>query len=149
MIEIKETKIITKIQAIQLSGHILLVEDNKTNQLLMSAILKKQGLTFDIAQDGLEAIEAVKTKQYDLVLMDENMPNLNGIEATKAIRLWEKENQGEGHSLPIIALTANAMTGDRERFVSAGMDEYLTKPVNIPKLTAILGEFLSYEKGNV
>jgi len=138
LIEIKETKIITKIQAIQLSGHILLVEDNKTNQLLMSAILKKQGLTFDIAQDGLEAIEA-----------PQNMPNLNGIEATKAIRLWEKENQGEGHSLPIIALTANAMTGDRERFVSAGMDEYLTKPVNIPKLTAILGEFLSYEKGNV
>ena len=142
-VEIAEKLASNKNQSIHFSGHILLVEDNKTNQLLMSAILKKQGLTFDIAQDGLQAIEAVKTKHYDLVLMDENMPNLNGIEATKTIRLLEKENPGKEQRLPIIALTANAMTGDRERFVSAGMDEYLTKPVNIPKLTAILGDFLS------
>ncbi|MEA1988069.1 MAG: response regulator [Pseudomonadota bacterium] len=124
----------------------MLVEDNKTNQLLMSAILKKQGLTFDIAQDGLEAIAAVKAKHYDLILMDENMPNLNGIEATKKIRLWEKENPTIEQNIPIVALTANAMVGDRERFVSAGMNEYLTKPVNIPKLTSILSGFLSQKQ---
>lgn len=125
----------------QFSGHLLLVEDNKTNQLLMTAILNKQGVTFDIANDGLEAIDAVKQNQYDLVLMDENMPNLNGIEATKAIRLWEDEQNLT--PLPIIALTANAMTGDREKFLNAGMNEYLTKPINLPKLIGILGEFLN------
>ena len=96
-------------QTVHFSGHILLVEDNKTNQLLMSAILKKQGLTFDIAQDGLEAIEAFKTKHYDLVLMDENMPNLNGIEATKNIRLLEQENPNTEKKLTIIALKAKTM----------------------------------------
>jgi len=120
------------------SGHILLVEDNKTNQMLMSAILKKQGLTFDIANDGLEAIAAVKTSKYDLVLMDENMPNLNGIEATKQIRKIEKI----GVELPIVALTANAMIGDKEKFISAGMDDYLTKPVNIKELQSVFASFL-------
>lgn len=107
----------------------------------MSAILKKQGLSFDLAEDGLLAIDAVKNKDYDLVLMDENMPNLNGIEATKAIREWEQTLPNKP-SIPIIALTANAMTGDKERFVAAGMDEYLTKPVNVPKLITVLRHFL-------
>ena len=106
--------------------------------MLMSAILKKQGLTFDIANDGLEAIAAVKTSKYDLVLMDENMPNLNGIEATKQIRKIEKI----GVELPIVALTANAMIGDKEKFISAGMDDYLTKPVNIKELQSVFASFL-------
>ncbi|BCN92427.1 hypothetical protein THMIRHAM_02120 [Thiomicrorhabdus immobilis] len=140
-VTINEKPVALDNKAIDYHGHILLVEDNKTNQLLMSAILKKQGLTFDLAEDGLQAIEAVKNRHYDLILMDENMPNLNGIEATKQIRLWEKQNS-ENRLTPIVALTANAMTGDRERFVSAGMDEYLTKPVNLPKLIAIFRHFL-------
>jgi len=125
---------------IKKTGYILLVEDNKTNQLLMKAILSKLGMRFDIANDGLEAIEAVKNTQYDLILMDENMPNLNGIEATAQIRLWMQQTRQP--SLPIIALTANAMTGDRERFLSAGMDEYLTKPVDLSALIGILNRFL-------
>lgn len=124
-------------------GTILLVEDNKTNQMLMTAILKKLGLEFDIANDGLEAIDSLRKKQYDLVLMDENMPNLNGIEATKRIRQQEHDNDGE--RLPIIALTANAMTGDRERFIEAGMDEYLSKPINLQELNKVLSTFLKIQ----
>ncbi|WP_051145048.1 ATP-binding protein [Thiomicrorhabdus sp. Kp2] len=141
IVEITERPALQSLSASQLAGHILLVEDNKTNQLLMSAILTKQGITFDLAEDGLEAVSAVTKNHYDLVLMDENMPNLNGIEATKQIREWEQ--QQNLNRLPIIALTANAMTGDRERFVSAGMDEYLTKPVNIPKLHEIFRLYLT------
>jgi len=122
----------------QLQGHILLVEDNHTNQLLMSALLKKTGVSFDIAQDGLEAVKQVQQAHYDLVLMDENMPNLNGIEATRQIRALGAIYQ----KLPIIALTANAMTGDRERFLNAGMDEYISKPVSLQKLTEVMQGFL-------
>ena len=131
----------------KLSGHILLVEDNEANQMFMKVILKKMGFTFDIAFNGLEAIERFprlvcensKTK-YDMILMDENMPNMNGIEATKRILQLEKE-LNLPHT-PIIALTANALKGDRERFLSAGMDEYLTKPVDKNKLSEVLEKFL-------
>jgi two-component system, sensor histidine kinase len=131
-------------------AHILLVEDNKVNQMLMSALLRKHHITFDLAEDGLEAIASFKTaeansKPYDMILMDENMPNLNGIEATKQIRLFEKDRQQvsdkKSHT-PIIALTANAMTGDRERFLDAGMDEYTTKPIKRPRLLEIFNLFL-------
>ncbi len=120
------------------NGHVLLVEDNKTNQMLMSAVLKKKNLTFDIANNGIEAIESVQKQDYDLVLMDENMPNLNGIEATKQIR----NKGGKFTNLPIIALTANAMTGDRDKFIKAGMNDYLTKPVNIKELERIFSSYL-------
>ena len=143
-VEIKEKPTKTTLKSSTFAGHILLVEDNKTNQLLMKAILGKQGITYDLSEDGLEAIEAVKNHDYQLVLMDENMPNLNGIEATKQIRVWEQSEQKK--PVPIIALTANAMTGDKERFVEAGMDEYLTKPVNIPKLLDIFRHYLATDK---
>lgn len=128
-------------EACNYSGRILLVEDNKTNQLLMSTIIKKQGIDYDIAEDGLEAVEAVKKNVYDLILMDENMPNLSGVEATKRIRQWENSEISR-EPIPIVALTANAMTGDRERFVASGMDDYLTKPVNIPKLFEVFNKYL-------
>lgn len=124
-----------------LSGHILLVEDNKTNQLFMKILLEELELTFDIANDGLEAIEMFKNKKYDAILMDENMPNMSGIEATKNIIKMETEKALE-HT-PIIALTANAIEGDRERFLAAGMNEYLTKPVDEAKLFQILSKFLN------
>jgi signal transduction histidine kinase/ActR/RegA family two-component response regulator len=120
---------------------ILLVEDNKANQMFMSLILKKFKLKFDIANDGLEAIEAFENSQYDLILMDENMPNLNGIEATK--RILEIEKEKNLLHTPIIALTANALKGDREKFLEAGMDEYLTKPINKEKLAQTFKEFLA------
>ncbi|BBP44573.1 ATP-binding protein [Thiosulfativibrio zosterae] len=128
-------------------GHLLLVEDNKTNQLLMSAILRKLKLTFDIANDGVEAIDAVQQQQYDLILMDENMPNMNGIVASGHIRQYEQQNHLK-HT-PIIALTANAMKGDRERFLAAGMDEYLSKPLNIALLKQHLSTFLAPAPENV
>jgi signal transduction histidine kinase/ActR/RegA family two-component response regulator len=123
------------------SHRVLLVEDNKANQMFMSIILKKLKLEFDIANDGLEAIKAFNSKQYDLILMDENMPNLNGIEATKKILKIEKEKNLD-HT-PIIALTANALKGDRERFLEAGMDEYLTKPINKEKLASTIDNFIT------
>jgi len=119
---------------------VLLVEDNKANQMFMKVILKKQKLKFDIANDGVEAIEAFKSKKYDLILMDENMPNMNGIEATKHILEMEKI-QNLQHT-PIIALTANALKGDREKFLSAGMDEYMTKPVDKNIFSNLLSLFL-------
>ncbi len=119
---------------------ILLVEDNKANQMFMSLILKKFGFEYEIANDGLEAIKAFENHHYDLILMDENMPNLNGIEATKTILKLEKE-RGLTHT-PIVALTANALKGDREKFIEAGMDEYLTKPVSKEKLAKVFEQFL-------
>jgi len=109
-------------------AHLLLVEDNKANQMFMKVILKKLGLSFEIANDGVEATELYKSNQYDIILMDENMPNMSGIEATKVIRKYEIETKK--NYIPIVALTANAIKGDRERFINAGMDEYLTKPLN-------------------
>jgi len=124
---------------------ILLVEDNKANQMFMKVVFKKMQLEYDIANDGLEAIEQFKNiasseAKYDCILMDENMPNMNGIEATKHILEYEKINN-LNHT-PIVALTANALKGDRERFLSAGMDEYMTKPVDRKKLGDILRKFL-------
>lgn len=119
---------------------ILLVEDNKSNRLLMKIILEEMKFDINIASDGFEAIEAFKTNRYDLILMDENMPNMNGIEATKAILELEKEN-GLRHT-PVIALTASALKDDREKFLRAGMDEYLTKPLDAKKLSKMLYVFL-------
>ncbi|MCU7951786.1 MAG: response regulator [gamma proteobacterium symbiont of Bathyaustriella thionipta] len=105
-------------------------------------ILRKQGLSFDIAQDGLEAVTAFKNNTYDLILMDENMPNLSGINATRQIRQLEEMLNRE--STPIVALTANAMAGDRERFLNVGMDEYLSKPINKSRLNEVLTKFLHH-----
>ncbi len=120
---------------------ILLVEDNKANQMFMTLILKKFSLKYEIANDGNEAVALFKANSYDLILMDENMPNLNGIEATKQILEIEKQNNLE-HT-PIIALTANALKGDREKFMGAGMDEYLSKPINKEKLAMTIKIFLN------
>ena len=119
---------------------ILLVEDNKANQMFMKVVFQKIKLEFDIANNGLEAIEIFNLNKYDAILMDENMPIMNGIEATKRILQIEK-NENFNHT-PIIALTANALKGDRERFLNAGMDEYLTKPVDKTNLIKILENFI-------
>ena len=103
-------------------------------------ILKKLKLTFDIANNGEEAVTAFKTEKYDLILMDENMPKLNGIEAAKQIISLEKKQMLE-HT-PIIALTANALKGDKEKFLEMGMDEYLTKPIDKVRLVEVLKKFL-------
>ncbi|MEA1918135.1 MAG: ATP-binding protein [Campylobacterota bacterium] len=122
----------------------LLVEDNPTNQLFMKVLLKKLKLSFDIANNGSEAVDLFSKNSYDVILMDENMPVMNGVEATK--KILEIENRDELLHTPIIALTANALNGDKERFLSAGMDDYISKPVDKKLLMRSLNKFLM--KGN-
>lgn len=125
----------------QFEGKILVVEDNPVNQMLLSKILESRGLNYELASDGLEALERFQTARYDLILMDISMPNLSGEEATLAIR--DMEAQQALIRTPIVALTANAMQGDREKFLSYGMDEYLTKPIRIDAFNQMLLRFLS------
>src|SRR5581483_11783583 len=108
--------------------HILLAEDNLVNQEVTSNMLIKNGHTVTIAKNGEEAIQAVKEKNFDLVLMDVQMPVKNGYEATQAIRQMETIT---GRHIHIIGLTANAMSGDREKCLHAGMDDYISKPVRM------------------
>jgi two-component system, sensor histidine kinase and response regulator len=115
--------------------HILIAEDNLVNQKLATRLLEKQGHTSMIANNGREAVEAWETEAFDAVLMDMQMPVMDGIEATKEIRAKELNL---GKHVPIIAMTANAMIGDRERCLEAGMDEYLPKPVDVSKLAEVL-----------
>jgi signal transduction histidine kinase/CheY-like chemotaxis protein len=109
---------------------ILLAEDNHVNQMVIIAMLKTAGHTVDLAGNGIEAIEAVNTRPYDVVLMDIQMPEMDGIEATRRIR----RAGGDKARFPIIAITANAMKGDREQYLAAGMNDYVTKPVDQAKL---------------
>ena len=108
-----------------LHAHILVAEDNKTNQMLIKIFLTDFGLSCDIANDGIEAVEMYDPSIHALILMDENMPNMNGIEAMKILKLKFQEDCGA-----IIALTANAMEGDKQRFLDAGMDGYVAKPID-------------------
>ncbi len=104
---------------------ILLAEDNPANQMVMRSIFEQIDLKIDIVANGSEAVEAVKQRSYDIILMDISMPLMDGMEATSAIR-----SLNNGHQLPIIALTAHALAGDREHFLACGMDDYLTKPID-------------------
>jgi len=126
--------------ACSFNGKILVVEDNKTNQMMMKIILNELGLEVDIANDGLEAIEFFKKNRYALILMDENMPNMNGIEASR--KIIELQNSNDFDDVPIIALTADAVEGSREKFLQAGMKEYLTKPLSEEELIQVLKKFL-------
>jgi CheY-like chemotaxis protein/signal transduction histidine kinase len=111
---------------------LLVAEDNVVNQQLITAALKPTGFLVDIVGDGVEAVHAVQRQHYDLVLMDIRMPVMNGVEATERIRALA----GPASKLPIIAMTANAMAGDREDYLRAGMDDYVAKPVDFDILLA-------------
>jgi two-component system, sensor histidine kinase and response regulator len=119
---------------------ILLAEDNAVNQRLAVRLLEKRGHHVVVAGNGREALEALGKESFDLVLMDVQMPEMDGMEATAAIR--EKE-QGRGFHQPIIALTAHAMKGDREKCLAGGMDGYLTKPIRPQELDEILEDFVA------
>ncbi len=113
---------------------ILVVEDNAINQKVVANMLRKLGHTFDLAQDGVVAVEAASKKGYDIILMDCQMPRMDGYEATRTIR----REQGPCRMASIVALTASAMAEDRERCLSIGMNDYLAKPVTMEALTAAL-----------
>lgn len=113
------------------------MEDNVLNQKLIFLNLTKYGFSIDVANNGLEAVEKVKDKKYDLVLMDLMMPVMDGFEATKAIR--ELDVSKHSHT-PIIGLTANTFDADREKCMAIGMDEYMAKPFDIEVFNAILDQ---------
>jgi CheY-like chemotaxis protein len=120
------------------SGHlrVLVVEDNAINQKVVSLMLEKLGHRADVAGNGLEALAALQERPYDLVLMDCQMPEMDGFEATRCLR--EPSSGVLDPRVWVVALTANAMVGDRERCLAAGMDDYLPKPVQIQALSAAL-----------
>ena len=124
-------------------ARILLAEDNIINQQLAIALLKRLGYRADVVANGKEALEALRTIPYDLVLMDCHMPEMDGYEATRWIRTPQSSVQN--HALPIIALTARAMKGDREECLQAGMSDYLMKPVDPQALAAMLDKWLPDE----
>jgi len=126
---------------ISLSGHVLVAEDNRINQMYAVEMLRLCGCTCDVAANGDEAVRAVREKQFDLVLMDCSMPEMDGFAATREIRRWERE-QEIAKRLPIVALTARGLKGDREHCLETGMDDYLVKPINSSELRAILERFL-------
>jgi len=121
-------------------GKVLVVEDNIINQKLVKNILEGLGLEVEIANNGLEAFEMRRSNDYNLIFMDIQMPVMNGVEATHEILEYEEEEHLP--HIPIIALTANALKGDRERFLSEGMDEYISKPIETSELIYILNKFL-------
>jgi signal transduction histidine kinase/CheY-like chemotaxis protein/HPt (histidine-containing phosphotransfer) domain-containing protein len=121
------------------SLRILLAEDNEINQRVAVTILKKWGHRVDTARNGNEAVDAIRQHSYDLVLMDIQMPEMDGMEATQAIRQLD----GDAASVPILAMTANAMQGDRERFLAAGMDDYIAKPIDRDTLFEVLQRYAS------
>jgi CheY-like chemotaxis protein len=121
--------------------HVLVAEDNPVNQSVVSLQLKKLGCRHDIMGNGLATVEAVQRGDYNVILMDCEMPELDGFGATRRIRAWEEERRDRGEQfrpIHIIALTANAMIGDREACLAAGMNDYLSKPLRLPDLTRAL-----------
>jgi CheY-like chemotaxis protein len=128
------------------SLRVLVAEDNRVNQLVVRRLLERLHHTVILCDDGRAAVAAVEAKRPDLVLMDVQMPEMDGFAATAAIRQREAAHPGRGR-LPIVALTAFAMTGDRERCLAAGMDDYLTKPIRRDQLSAILARFAGEAPG--
>ena len=124
------------------NGHVLIVEDNSIIQDVAMSMLESYGLKADIAGNGLAAVQAVSKTCYDLVFMDCQMPEMDGYEATKAIREMEMNSKAERRRLPIVAMTAHAMQGDRETCIAAGMDDYLSKPFKKTQLLMVLRRWI-------
>ncbi len=117
---------------------ILLAEDNRVNQMVALRILQKAGHTVVVAGNGRDALAALERERFDLILMDVQMPQMSGLEATAAIREGERRT---GRHIPIVALTAHALQGDRERCLEAGMDAYVAKPLGPQELLDTVDAF--------
>lgn len=115
--------------------YILVAEDNLVNQTIAARLLERQGFQVELARDGCEAVEKFRRKAFEAILMDVQMPEMDGFQATRAIR--QIESAAGGH-VPIIAMTAHAMKGDRERCLSGGMDAYISKPIRPAELVAAI-----------
>ena len=126
--------------------HILLAEDNPVNQKVALRILEKLGYRADVASSGLEAVQALRATAYDLILMDVQMPDMDGMEATRIIR--DPRSGAINPHTPIVALTAHAMVGDRQECLDAGMDDYLAKPIKPAELAEVLARWLPQEPGD-
>lgn len=123
---------------------ILLAEDNPVNQTLAVRLLEKRGHAVIVSENGRVALEALDKQTFDLILMDVQMPQMNGLQATAAIRQGEFTS---GKHIPIIAMTAHAMAGDKERCLEAGMDAYISKPIRIEDLFSAIEEVLLMPAG--
>ncbi|AIW14143.1 ATP-binding protein [Vibrio tubiashii] len=121
-------------------ARILVAEDNKANQLVIREMFKRVGLSIDIAENGKHAVSMVQEYQYDLIFMDISMPEMDGMEACQAIRHLEDDHTA---NLPIIALTAHSLAGDKEKFLASGMDDYLSKPLRLSQLIEKINLFLN------
>lgn len=115
----------------------LVVEDYFVNQEVTQDILELMGVDVEVAENGREALELYQNQKYDLIFMDIQMPEMDGYQTTREIRRTEK-----GDHVPIIALTANALSGDREKCLEAGMDDYISKPIEVEKIEEILKKYL-------
>jgi PAS domain S-box-containing protein len=134
-----------KRQAARKRLHILVAEDDRTNQIFARMFLEEMGHDVTVVDNGVQALEAMAKADFDLVLMDVSMPVMDGLEATRRIR--KGSAAGADVAVPIIALTAHALSGDRERFTAAGMDGYLSKPINIEELNRTLQKVKAGRKG--
>jgi CheY-like chemotaxis protein/HPt (histidine-containing phosphotransfer) domain-containing protein len=135
-----EERVLVSTPVSRRSLRILLAEDNLVNQRIALAVLEKQGHRVVAVVNGAAAVRAVQQEVFDVVLMDVQMPEMNGLEATRAIRSWECERGGH---VPIVAMTAHAMKGARDDCLAAGMDHYLSKPIQIPDVIRVLDEVAS------
>ena len=116
---------------------ILVTEDEAINRMYITTILQRKGWDIHEAADGEEALKCIEDNEYDVVLMDISMPRMNGIDATMEIR----KNEQEGYHLPIIALTAHAFPSDRKKFIDAGMDDVVVKPLNEETLLSVISKY--------
>ena len=122
---------------------VLVAEDNQVNQLVATRIFQKLGHQVTVVSNGREALSAVQAGRFDLIAMDVQMPEMDGLDATIAIRSWER---AAGTHIPIMAMTAHAMKGDRERCLAAGMDGYTSKPIRIRELAQAIAQLISLSK---
>ena len=130
-----ESKKITK-------PHVLVVEDSPINRKLIISMLSNMGIIIDVAIDGLVAVEKRKEKNYDMIFMDINMPNMSGDDASQEIIKWENAN-GKSH-IPIVAVTANALPGDKDKYLSRGLDDYIPKPISIKIIKHMFNKWTDY-----
>ena len=140
-------------------ARVLLTEDNAINRQVATEILERAGIIVKTAKNGEEAVQRVIRDEYDAVIMDVQMPKMDGYEATQAIRLWENCHSSsficdpsfpiDKTAIPIIAMTAHAMKGDRERCIAAGMNDYVSKPIDVDQLFSVLGKWLKMETRNL